>query len=101
MKKWIFILLLISCADSKESKLQKFLLKGNLALKERNFDQASYYYGEAIKVDNCFADAWNNLGTVYFEQQRYDLALENYEKALTCSLILYTHYLTMPIQPMS
>ena len=32
----------------------------------------------------CYADAWNNLGTVYFEQQRFDLAHENYEKAIAC-----------------
>ena len=84
MKKWLVFILLVACSDSKEAKLQKFLLRGNLALKERNFEQASYYYGEAIKVDPCYADAWNNLGTVYFEQDRFDLAHENYEKAIAC-----------------
>ena len=62
MKKWMLLLLLVACADSKEARLQKFLLKGNVALKERNYEQASYYYGEALKVDACYADAWNNLG---------------------------------------
>src|ERR1041385_3228060 len=80
----LFLITLCAC-EGKEARIQKFLLKGNLASKERNWQQASYYYGEAIRLEPCYADAWNNLGTVFFQQQRYDKAMENYDKALSCN----------------
>jgi tetratricopeptide (TPR) repeat protein len=80
----LFLITLCAC-EGKEARIQKFLLKGNLASKERNWQKASYYYGEAIRLEPCYADAWNNLGTVYFQQQRYDKAMENYDKALNCN----------------
>src|SRR5882757_4970301 len=84
--KILVLLLIVLCAcEGKEARLHKFLLKGNLASKDRNWDQASYYYAEAIRLEPCYADAWNNLGTVFFQQQRYDKAMENYDKALNCS----------------
>jgi len=80
----LFLITLCAC-EGKEARVQKFLLKGNLASKERNWQQASYYYAEAIRLEPCYADAWNNLGTVFFQQQRYDKAMENYDKALNCN----------------
>ena len=81
---FFLFLFLIGC-DSKEARLQKFLLKGNLAGQERNWEQATYYYAEAIRIEPCFEEAWNNLGTVYFQQKNYEKAMENYEKAVSCS----------------
>ena len=79
------LLLFLWGCDSKEARVQKLLLKGNIASKERNWEQATYYYGEAIRLEPCFADAWNNLGTVFFEQKNYEKAMENYEKAVSCN----------------
>jgi tetratricopeptide (TPR) repeat protein len=85
-RQFFILLLIMLCAcEGKDARLQKFLLKGNLASHERNWSQAMYYYGEAIRLEPCFADAWNNLGTVYFEQQNYEKALESYDKSINCS----------------
>src|SRR5882672_6608358 len=81
----VIILFLFTACGSKEERIQKFLLKGNIASKERNWEQATYYYAEAIRLEPCFADAWNNLGTVYFEQKNFEKAMENYEKAVSCN----------------
>src|SRR5215467_13989785 len=81
----IIFLFLLSACSSKEERVQKFLLKGNIASKERNWEQATYYYGEAIRLEPCFADAWNNLGTVYFQQHSFEKAMENYERAVSCN----------------
>jgi tetratricopeptide (TPR) repeat protein len=81
----IGFLLMFSACVSKESRVQKFLLKGNIASKERNWEQAAYYYGEAIRIEPCFTDAWNNLGTVHFRQKNYEKAMQDYEKAVSCS----------------
>ncbi|MBI3483176.1 MAG: tetratricopeptide repeat protein [Bacteroidetes bacterium] len=79
----LFFVALCAC-EGKEARLHKFLLKGNIASRDRNWEQAMYYYGEAIRLEPCYADAWNNLGTVYFQQQRFEKAMENYDKALNC-----------------
>jgi tetratricopeptide (TPR) repeat protein len=83
--QFAIILFLFTACGSKEERVQQFLLKGNIASKESNWEQATYYYAEAIRLEPCFADAWNNLGTVYFQQKNYEKAMENYEKAVTCS----------------
>jgi tetratricopeptide (TPR) repeat protein len=81
----LFIILVITgCSESKETRLQKFLLKGNLKVKEQNLGQAANYFKEALKLDPCFADAANNLGTVYFKQEHWSQAMEQYEIAIRC-----------------
>ncbi len=76
--------MLFGCSDNKGPRLQKFLLKGNLSSKEGNSVQAIYYYEEALKLDPCFVDALNNLGTIQFEQKRLTEALSLYNKAIAC-----------------
>lgn len=75
---------LFSCGGSKETRLQRFLLQSNTLMKDHQEGQAEYYLKEALKLDSCFADAWNNLGTMYFNQQRYTLALDQYDRAIAC-----------------
>ena len=43
------VVLLTACTSSKETRLQQFLLKGNIALQEGNFDKAEYYYGRCLE----------------------------------------------------
>ncbi|MBS1487333.1 MAG: tetratricopeptide repeat protein [Bacteroidetes bacterium] len=82
---FIAIGLVVLCGcESKQSRMQQLLLKGNIASKDRNWQQALRYYEQATQMNDCFADAWNNAGTVYFEQKRYEQALASYDKALTC-----------------
>jgi tetratricopeptide (TPR) repeat protein len=86
MKVYYFLIffLLLGCADSKEMRLQKFLLKGNMALKGQYTDEAEKYFNEALLIDPCYADALNNLGTMRFDTQHYDEAVTFYTKAIDC-----------------
>jgi len=86
MRKWIGVLGIFAmcCGDSKETRLQRFLLQSNELVKSQQEAQAERYLKEALKLDSCFADAWNNLGTLYFNQKKFTLALEHYNNALTC-----------------
>lgn len=70
--------------ESKESRLQGFLLKGNASLDEGDQEKALYYYREALKMDSCFVDALNNAGTVHHKARRYNEAIASYTQALTC-----------------
>ena len=79
---WILGIVLISCMDSKETKLQRFLIQSNDLVKKQNVERAEHFLKEAIKLDSCFADAWNNLGTLYFNQMKYTEALEYYDNAV-------------------
>ena len=84
-KIFIFILLILSsCIESTEVKVQRFLIKGNEALQKQDIQQAQYYFSEAVKLDSCFADALNNLGTLFYNQQRYSKALDYYNQTLSC-----------------
>jgi tetratricopeptide (TPR) repeat protein len=81
---WVPCLMLISCLDSKETKLQRFLIQSNDMVKKQNIEQAERFLLEALKIDSCFADAWNNLGTIYFDQRKYDEAIHYYDNAVQC-----------------
>lgn len=72
------------CRDSLETRKQRFLLQSNAMIRDRQDEKAEYYLREALKVDSCFADAWNNLGTLYFSRREYDKALEHYDNAIRC-----------------
>lgn len=39
---------------------------------------------EALALDSCFADAWNNLGTLQFNRGNHEEAMESYSHALKC-----------------
>ena len=77
------VVLLSSC-ETGEVKLQQLLLKGNIALKAGQQEQASYYYKEALLLDSCFSDALNNLGTISFRSGRWDDAVHLYDQAILC-----------------
>ena len=46
------------------------------------FDEAIGEYNIAIKLEPEFAEAYNNLGYVYFKQSNYNLAIINFKKAV-------------------
>lgn len=79
----VLVLLLIAC-ESRETKIQRFLLQSNEMVRKRNTEQAERFLREAIKLDSCFADAWNNLGTLHFTKRNYVDAMTYYDHALSC-----------------
>lgn len=87
MKKVCYLLLVgvaFGCLDSRENKLQRFLIQGNDMATKRSYREAKRYYNEALKMDSCFVDAWNNLGTVYYKEGHFPEALDAYTNALQC-----------------
>lgn len=84
--RWIpFVLcFMIACSESADTKKHRFLLKGNAELNDRHEEAAIRYFTEALKIDSCFADAHNNLGTLYFRQKDFDLAVQHYTSAINC-----------------
>jgi tetratricopeptide (TPR) repeat protein len=77
------VLIFMAC-DSRQTKLQRFLIQGNEMAQKQNFDQARRYFNEALKLDSCFVDAWNNLGTISHRQHHFQEALEHYNHVIAC-----------------
>lgn len=80
----IVVVLVICGCESREARVQSFLLKGNEELRKRDENKALYYYNEAVKLDSCFADALSNAGTVHHGAHRFDEAIKEYSRAITC-----------------
>jgi tetratricopeptide (TPR) repeat protein len=90
---YVLFIVLLGCSDSKETRVQRLLLQGNEMIKQQNYEQAIRFYEGALKIDSCFADAWNNLGTVYYNKHDYPKALEHYNHAITCQAHFTDAYL--------
>ncbi len=72
------------CSGSAQAQdTEKAKENFNLALEEQkkgDIEMAVNYYEAAIASDPGFADAYLNLGSLYFEQKRYKEAAENFKK---------------------
>lgn len=48
----------------------------------QRYREAKKTFDQAIKSDRKFADAYNNLGVVYYEERRYGPAVKEYRRAI-------------------
>jgi tetratricopeptide (TPR) repeat protein len=87
----LLLFILVAC-DSAETKKQRFLIKGNEQLAKRNFATAVFNFQEALKIDSCFSEALNNIGTAYFEEKKYAEALQFYNSAIACHNFLPAYF---------
>jgi tetratricopeptide (TPR) repeat protein len=55
---------------------------GIAAMQQADLEGARKMFQRATKVDKNFADAFNNLGTVWFSMKDYKRAISQYQKAL-------------------
>lgn len=80
-------------AISEFGKIIELAPKNQLAAKATNFigdiyfdkgddANAEVYYKEAIKIDPNLIEAYRNLGHAYFNQEKYDDAIIQYEKVI-------------------
>ena len=56
VKIWIWLVLFIAicCGDSKETRLQRFLIQSNTLIEHHQIEQAERYLREAIKAGFVF-----------------------------------------------
>jgi tetratricopeptide (TPR) repeat protein len=65
------------------SKDRKFALSNwaDALRLQKHYEQAAEKYREAIGIDSEYPDAYNGLGAVLADQERFDEAIEQYRKA--------------------
>lgn len=71
-------------AEAKEPR-EKAVLEDKVGMAWHQLgqtDAALKAYRRAVKFDPAYADAINNVGTVYYAQKRYNRAISQYRKAL-------------------
>lgn len=64
--------------------MQRFLIQGNEKIRLQQYEQAEQYFFSALKLDSCFADALNNLGTLEHRRRNSTKAIEYYSRAISC-----------------
>ncbi|PHQ29615.1 hypothetical protein CJ305_09900 [Leeuwenhoekiella nanhaiensis] len=60
----------------------KYYREGVAASEKGDFSTAVKQFKKALKEDEEFAFAWDNLGLAYRKQEKYDKAIEAYEKSI-------------------
>jgi len=90
---FILVLLMVSCSESEETRKQRLLAQGNDMVEKQHVEEAVKFYEGALKLDSCFADALNNLGTLYHQQRDFEKANEYYKEAIACNPAFVSAYL--------
>lgn len=67
----LFTIIMIAACGSPESKKTKFFDKGKELYTKGNFAKAAVNFGNAIKVDPQFAEAYSMLGQSLLKQMRF------------------------------
>src|SRR5260370_615461 len=68
--------------ESLSDKVERALEEGNAARDRRRYSEAESLYRQALGLDAKEARAYIGLGNIYFDQDRYDQAIEYYRVAI-------------------
>lgn len=70
-----------------------WLLMGNILMDKGKKDEAAFMYGRAILTDVSFYKAYYNLGYIYLEDDKFNMAIEQFKLAVKYNINNpYTHY---------
>ncbi|MCK4993754.1 MAG: PA2778 family cysteine peptidase [Candidatus Omnitrophica bacterium] len=81
----------------KESYIALFNI-GNIYMQRQDWVKAEAAYKQAITLNDTFADAYNNLAYIYLKTEKYSLAHEHIDKALSLDSIKGFYYMDTKAQ---
>lgn len=76
---WMLLLLCINSAVIQAQDAEKFIRSGNKYYADSNFQAAELKYTKALETNPNSEKGLFNQGNSYYEQQKYEEALQNYE----------------------
>ena len=79
--KIAFALELLKIADENSLDDYQYWCSGLLSWAKSELSVAVDFFKKSLEIDSEFAYPWSNLGNVYYDQKKYEEALENYEEA--------------------
>jgi tetratricopeptide (TPR) repeat protein len=68
--------------DLTQQAAESYFAKGNSALSQGDYYNATLMFNKAIQINPYFADAYRNLGVIYQRQKMYDEAIRAYEQSV-------------------
>jgi len=80
--KILLITLIFTSCNISENKRNRYFVRANEYLENRDYTNAVKFYGEAVRVDPDFASGWNNKGIAHFELGQYSEAIGSYNNAI-------------------
>lgn len=85
MKQYICLLFVLLFANTcfSQADVRPFLEKGNGFYAKGEYRNAAVQYKHACQLDSASFDAWYNFGNALCEMQKYVLASEAYNKAMS------------------
>jgi tetratricopeptide (TPR) repeat protein len=75
----------VTARDKDKDKTKEAILEDKIGIAWHqlgDMNAALRSYERAVKLDPLYADAINNIGTVYYSRKRYGRAIREYERAL-------------------
>ncbi|RLB27570.1 MAG: hypothetical protein DRG66_05170, partial [Deltaproteobacteria bacterium] len=87
LKRWMMISIIVSfamiwSAIGVAQEAKKSFSKGTEYLRQGELDKAKDALEEAISLKSDYAEAYNNLGLVYYEKEDYDEAEKKFKKVI-------------------
>jgi tetratricopeptide (TPR) repeat protein len=79
-------------ANSKEPSARRMTKMGMMNLQMARIDASRKDFERAIKFDPNYADAYNNLGAVYYHDHQLKQAIKQYQKAITLNPAFATYH---------
>ena len=73
---------LVQVSQSMREAFQQHMSDGDNALADTKFADASEAYGQALKLDDRYAEAHYQMGQAYLGQQKMDQALHEFRRAI-------------------
>src|SRR5690606_11327819 len=80
----VFAGLMAACGESREVRVQRFLMRGNAMVERNSLEQAELFRRDALALESGFGGAWNNLGTLQFNRGGHAEAMDGYAHAVMC-----------------
>jgi anaphase-promoting complex subunit 3 len=80
-----------------------FTLCGHEHFANDDLEESLLSFRSAVRVDERHYNAWFGIGKVYYRQQKYDLAIEHFKKALKInprSSVLYSYLAMVCVSPL-
>ena len=82
MKRILMLLCLVATVTVQAQTVDKLIRKGNRQYRKGNYTEAETHYRKALDGQPVNVDAQFNLGDALYGQQRYDEAMQAFQKVL-------------------